>query len=150
MSIGANSDSKNAPESLPDSAESARVAELHKTLPGGDVFPAIAVITRDGPKIEHHDRAYDEAISELWSTNIGASVARPVRPEAGQALLVCIPVPADVTGLNLTDTVDELRAAGDAGRPDGLSVELTGGSAFAADISSAFEGANVRLLAVTA
>src|SRR5699024_5005764 len=150
MSIGANSDSKNAPDSLPDDAESAKVAELQKTFPGGDVFPAIAVITRDGSTIKPQDRSFVDTLRGRWAEIIGASVAKPVPSEDGQALLVSIPVPADVSGLNLTDTVDELRAASDAGRPDGLRVELTGGSAFAADISSAFEGANVRLLAVTA
>src|SRR5699024_9710104 len=105
MSIGANSDSKNAPDSLPESAESAKVAELQKTFPGGDVFPPTPALTRDGSKIEPQDRSYVDTVRGRWAEIIGAPVARPVPSEDGQALLVSIPVPADVTGLNLTDTV---------------------------------------------
>src|SRR5699024_11498667 len=105
----------------------------------------LAVSPGDGSKTEPQPRAHGHTVRGRRANITGASVPRPGPAEDGQPLLVSIPVPADVTGLNLTDTVDELRAAGDAGRPDGLSVELTGGSAFAADISSAFDGANVQI-----
>lgn len=150
MATGSSSSSEDAPDSLPSSAESAKVADLQKTFPGGDTFPAIAVVTRDGQHLTSRDREFVAQVSKKWHHLVGAEPSEPVPAPDGKALLVNIPVSAKTSGLALTDKVTELREAAAAGRPDGLNIELTGGSAFAADISSAFDGADIRLLASTA
>src|SRR4051794_25553764 len=49
----------------------------------------------------------------------------------------------------MVKAVDQLRAALD-NVPDTLTVEVTGGPAFTADLTKVFDGADVTLLAVTA
>ena len=150
MIAGSNLESGgDAPNSLPDDAESAQVAELQKLFPGADVLPAVAIIQRTGG-LTAPDFEWAAGVSREWAQLSGNDVSPPIPSEDGEAAIVAINVDADVTGLNLTNLVDELRDVAKAERPNGLNVELTGGAAFAADISSAFEGADFRLLAVTA
>ena len=61
-----------------------------------------------------------------------------------------MPVGADLTGFALRDVVRELRRAAGSGLPSSLSAQVTGGPAFGADIADAFDGADLRLLLVTA
>ncbi|OIJ26754.1 MMPL family transporter [Nocardioides luteus] len=139
----------SAPDPLPADAESARVAELQQRFPGGDVLPAVAVVERAGG-LSAEDRAWAAEASQRWAEITGNEVSPPIPASDGEALIVAIDVDAEVTGLDLTELVGDLRETVDADRPDGLTVQLTGGAAFAADISSAFEGADLRLLLVTA
>ncbi|NLT31044.1 MAG: MMPL family transporter [Propionibacterium sp.] len=68
----------------------------------------------------------------------------------GMAALSMLPVSADLSGFPLADTLTELRAAGADGLPEDLTLQITGGPAFAADIADAFAGADFRLLGATA
>ncbi|MBB3088628.1 MMPL family transporter [Nocardioides albus] len=150
MAVGSSLGSaSSAPDPLPADAESAQVAELQQSFPGGDVLPAVAVVERTGG-LTAEDREWVAEVSRRWAEITGNEVSPPIPAADGEALIVAIDVDADVTGLDLTELVDELREAADEDRPDGLTVQLTGGAAFAADISSAFEGADLRLLLVTA
>lgn len=148
MALAPGGESTGSPDPLPSDAESARVAQIQTNLPGGDVLPAVAVIARDGG-LTDADFAWITKVSERWAEQVEAEVSPPMPAEDGAAVLVSIPIEADISGLELTEFVKELRAETDDA-PDGLSVALTGGAAFAADIASAFDGANVRLLLVTA
>ena len=149
MGLGAGVESSgSAPNSLPDDAESARVAELQREFPDGDVLPAIAVVERDGG-LTPQDREYVGTLSERWAQEVEGEPSPPVPSEDGEAVIVSIPVSGEVSGLDLGEVVEDLRAAVED-PPEGLTVELTGGAAFAADTASAFEGANLRLLLVTA
>ncbi|MDN5895241.1 MAG: MMPL family transporter [Nocardioides sp.] len=151
MALGSSAGSSgSAPDPLPDSAESAQVSQLQKEFPGGDVLPAVAVIAREDGKLTESDRAWVAKASKRWADVVDTEVSPPIPAPDGKALIVSIPVSADVSGLELTDLVGELRDTVGNDRPDGLTVQLTGGAAFAGDISSAFEGADFRLLAVTA
>lgn len=150
MALGSSAGSSgSAPDSLPAEAESAQVAKLQQDFPGGDVLPAVAVVERDGG-LTAEDQAWVAGLSPQWTEVTGEQVSPPIPSDDGDALIVAIDVKADITGIELTDLVEELRSVTDADRPDGLTVQLTGGAAFAADISSAFDGADIRLLAVTA
>jgi RND superfamily putative drug exporter len=150
MAVGSSlGETSSAPDPLPADAESAQVAELQQRFPGGDVLPAVAVVERAGGLTEE-DRQWVGEVSGRWAEITGHEVSPPIPAADGEALIVAVDVDADVTGLDLTELVDDLRETADEGRPDGLTVELTGGAAFAADISSAFEGADLRLLLVTA
>lgn len=150
MAVGSSVGSgSSAPDPLPADAESARVAELQRDFPGGDVLPAVAVVERDGG-LTGGDQEWVAEVSQRWAEITGGEVSPPIPAQDGEALIVVIDVKADVTGLGLTDLVEDLRASAEEGQPDGVSVQLTGGAAFAADTASAFDGANVRLLIVTA
>lgn len=149
MALGSASSGGAAPDPLPADADSARVAALQKEFPGGDVFPAVAIVERTSG-LTQDDFAWVATVSQRWAELTGGDVAEPIPAEDGEALLVRIDVDAAVTGLELTDLVGDLRDAAAEDQPEGLTVQLTGGAAFAADIASAFEGADFRLLAVTA
>ncbi|MEV0360744.1 MMPL family transporter [Nocardia sp. NPDC050697] len=153
--IGSNDSAGQAPNSLPDSAESARAAAALEEFPGADVAAAIAVVTRtDDGRLTDADLA---AASATLDRMRATSVARPDGPPTpiipapdGAAALGQVPVDAALNGFALTDAVAELRTAAKDGLPPELAVQVTGGPAFGADIADSFSGANVTLLAVTA
>lgn len=142
--------SEDAPNSLPDEAESAQAARALEDFPGSDTLPAVAVFARDGEQLSEEDLAAVQQTAGRFSEVVDAPVSPPIPAPDGEAAIVNIPVASDVSGLNLTEVVDDLRAAATEDLPDGLTAEITGGAGFAADTASAFEGADVRLLMVTA
>lgn len=151
MGVGSTvSSSGDAPNSLPDDAESARVSEQTKEFEGADVLPAIAVFAREGERLTDADLAAVRQAAGRFESVVDAATSPPVPAPDGQAAIVSIPVSAELSGFNLTEVVGDLREVADEDLPDGLTVELTGGAAFASDTASAFEGADVRLLLVTA
>lgn len=126
-----------SPVSVPTSAESARVDALRAEFPGGDTAPAIIVFTReDGAPLSPADVA---------AAGPGAQVS-----EDGLAAVSVSPLPADLSGFDLDQAIQDLRAGTADRLPDGLRAEVTGGPAFGADIANSFAGANFTLLAVTA
>ena len=127
----------NAPTAgLPDSADSTTVAALQRTLPGSDVAPAIVVVSREGGSLTATDRA---AVDRLPSGPATYS-------DDGTVGLVAVPLPV-TTG---SEEIEGLRADVDRALPDGVTAQVTGGPAFAADLQNAFAGADVRLLVSTA
>jgi RND superfamily putative drug exporter len=68
----------------------------------------------------------------------------------GRAAVAPIPVAADLSGFALRDMITALRTSATADAPSDLAMQVTGGPAFIADITSAMSNANVTLLAVTA
>jgi len=134
---GSNPDADKPPLQLPPSAESARAAELLKSFPGGDLVPAMLVVSRhDGSPLTPGDLA---------------AVARPalmVSPD-GRAAVTPIPVAA-TSGSELNEAINALRTSAAAGLPASVTAEVTGGPAFGADIGDAMSSANITLLVVTA
>lgn len=138
--VGSDDSSARSPVPVPDSAESARVDALRAEFPGGDRVPAIVVITRtDGAPLSPADV---DAVKQKWPA---AQVS-----EDGAAGLAVVPMDADLSGFDLTDAVEKVRAEAAEGLPADLRSEVTGGPAFGADIANSFSGANFTLLAVTA
>ncbi|BCB90833.1 MMPL family transporter [Phytohabitans suffuscus] len=131
-------------DGLPAGAQSTEVTALADRFPSGRAGVAVAVYERGGAPLTGADRAAVGAAG----ARLGAVGAVPSRD--GRAILLPVPLPEDVDGAERDRRVDALRA--DAGRdlPPGLGVAVTGGPAFARDISAAFEGADVRLLLATA
>ncbi|KUI08527.1 hypothetical protein AU190_23285 [Mycolicibacterium acapulense] len=138
--VGSDDSSSQSPVPVPDSAESARVDALRAHFPGGDRVPAIVVITRtDGAPLSPADV---DAVTQKWPA---AQIS-----EDGAAGLAVVPMDADLSGFDLTDAVENVRAEASEGLPADLRSEVTGGPAFGADIANSFSGANFTLLAVTA
>ncbi|OBB72137.1 MMPL family transporter [Mycobacterium sp. 852014-52144_SCH5372336] len=138
--VGSDDSSSQSPVPVPDSAESARVDALRAQFPGGDRVPAIVVITRtDGAPLSPADVG---AVKQKWPA---AQIS-----EDGAAGLAVVPMDAELSGFDLTDAVENVRAEASEGLPADLRSEVTGGPAFGADIANSFSGANFTLLAVTA
>ena len=112
------------------------MAALQRTLPGSDVAPAIVVVSREGGSLTATDRA---AVDRLPSGPATYS-------DDGTVGLVAVPLPV-TTG---SEEIEGLRADVDRALPDGVTAQVTGGPAFAADLQNAFAGADVRLLVSTA
>lgn len=142
--------SGDAPNSLPDDAESARAAAALEEFPGSDTLPAVVVFARDGDQLSEADLGAVASASQRLGEVVDAEASPPIPAPDGEAAIVNVPVPSDVSGFGLTEVVDDLRAAAGEELPDGMTAEVTGGAGFAADTASAFEGADVRLLMVTA
>ncbi|MFI6040905.1 MMPL family transporter [Nocardia sp. NPDC051321] len=154
--IGGNDAAGQAPRSLPDVAESARVEQALDAFPGADVASAIVVASRsDGAELSAPDlAAADAAVTRMLAVERQAP-STPDRPALvpapdRKAAIGQVPVPADSTGTALVERIGELRDAAKNTAPEGLTVQVTGGPAFAADIADSFSGADVTLLAVTA
>ncbi|KUI12938.1 hypothetical protein AU193_04100 [Mycobacterium sp. GA-1285] len=138
--VGSDDSSARSPVPVPDSAESARVDALRAEFPGGDRVPAIVVITRtDGAALSPTDV---DTVDQKWPA---VQVS-----EDGAAALAVVPLNAELTGFELSDEVEKVRAKAAEGLPADLRTEVTGGPAFGADIANSFSGANFTLLAVTA
>ncbi|WP_405138293.1 MMPL family transporter [Nocardia sp. NBC_01388] len=152
--VGHDNASGDSPESLPHSAQSARVERALAEFPDAGVASAIAVVTRvDAGQLTEADRsAAAAAVARGVAAGAGGTgAAGGLRPAPdGGAVIGQIPVPSDLSGRALTDGIDRIRAAAHAGLPADLTLQITGGPAFAADIADSFSGADVTLLAVTA
>ncbi|WP_084480646.1 MMPL family transporter [Nocardia grenadensis] len=148
VGVGGNDDAGQAPTSLPQDSEAARVDAAVAQFPGGRDAPAILVITRtDGAELTDSDRAAaTKTVQEVSGTAEDALVVAP----DGKAALGRATVSADLNGADLATEIDRLRQVAADQAPPGLTVQITGGPAFGADIADSFAGADVTLLAVTA
>ncbi|GAA3284263.1 MMPL family transporter [Dactylosporangium vinaceum] len=142
-----------ATDGLPAGKQSTRVTELEDRFPSGRTQTALVIFERaGGPLTDDDQKAVGRARDAAAAVALGGRVAPPVPSDDKQAVLVAVPL-SDGGTADLADEVDRLRTAvtGDAvQRPDGLTVLVTGGPAFARDIAAAFEGADFTLLAATA
>ncbi|HET8643712.1 MAG TPA: MMPL family transporter, partial [Pseudonocardiaceae bacterium] len=136
--------------SVPAAAESTEVSRLLQQLPSSRIEPAIVVYSRDGQRLTPGDRAAVDADARAFAgVAVDGVVPPPVFADGGTAVLVTVPLPAELSTEAVVDTVTGLRAQARDGLPAGLSAQVTGGAGFAADIASVFDGADVSLLLVT-
>ncbi|WP_436791295.1 MMPL family transporter [Yinghuangia sp. YIM S10712] len=136
--------------SAPASSQSARVAALQAQQPSGALTPVIAVYSRaDGTELTDRDRAAVLARRDALASVAAAGVAEAAFPDPRVAT-VTIPVPGDLPDDDRDSLVDTIRAtASDAIEPP-LRAQVTGGPAFATDLSNVFDGADTTLLLTTA
>lgn len=140
--LGSDDSAGQSPVAVPPASESARADATRAEFPGGDQVPAILVVTRtDEAPLRPADLA---AVTQTFPG------PPPQVSEDGEAAIVVVPLSADLSGFELTDKVEELRATATEDLPDDLRAQVTGGPAFGADIADSFSGANFTLLAVTA
>ncbi|MFC0003170.1 MMPL family transporter [Micromonospora siamensis] len=131
--------------------QSTQVERLQEQLPSRDVQPAIVVLSRaDGGRLTDADRAtLTGGQVDLGQFAVGGRTAPPQTSPDGTVALVVVPLSTDGGQEKVADKVAEIRDALGA-LPDPLTVQVTGGPAFTADLTKVFEGADVTLLAVTA
>lgn len=151
---GANSATNQSPTLVPAAAGSAQAAAALRQFPGGDRMAAILVIMRsDGGTLSADELAAATAARDRMQA-VPAALPSPPMPAIpardGRAAIGTVFLSADLSGFALNDAVQALRAAAADGLPPSLTLHLTGGPAFGADIANAFSGANINLLAVTA
>ncbi|WP_194818884.1 MMPL family transporter [Nocardia sp. XZ_19_385] len=148
---GENDASGESPQSLPDSAQSTRIEQVLAEFPDAGTSSVIAVVTRaDAGGLTAADRQAAMAAVTRAANATGAAPSELVPAPDGAAVLGQIPISAQSSGTALTEQIERVREAARAGLPADLTLAITGGPAFAADISESFAGADVTLLAVTA
>ena len=104
------------------------------------------------PHLTAADRGGDRRrTARSWHPGRWAAPCRRRAPaQDGRAALVPVPLPSSLTDTEVTDAVRAIRGATATGLPHGLRAEVTGGPAISTDISSAFDGADTKLLLTTA
>ena len=152
FALAGSESSSEAPDTLPDDAESALVSQIQSEFPGSGTVPAVLVVTRtDGGELGPEGIAAAVGAGETMSEVVGAPAQGPIPSEDGAAALMLVPVDAGlISGDEGRELVADMRSAVAEGLDDGITAQLTGGPAFAADTAAAFEGADFRLLAATA
>ncbi|WP_433606736.1 MMPL family transporter [Dactylosporangium sp. CA-139114] len=140
-----------ATDGLPAGKQSTRVTELQDRFPSGRTQTALVIFEREGGPLTDADRqAVDRARAAAGPIALGGRVAPAAPSDDRQAMLVAVPLRAGGTE-QVAGEVERLRAAVTGVQPpEGLRVRVTGGPAFARDISAAFDGADLTLLAATA
>ncbi|MEV4135032.1 MMPL family transporter [Dactylosporangium sp. NPDC049742] len=139
-----------AADSLPTGSESARVRQLAERFPHHELAPVVAVFTRpDGTRLSSDDLAAVRDIGQRLGQQMHQQPSPPIVSGDGEAAAVNVMVDADRPNAQVAQTIERLRATVREAAPAGLTVQITGGPAFGADIASAFDGANFTLLAAT-
>ncbi len=152
MGVGALEDEAGATDQLPRGYDSTRAAELLEQLPEEDGSTAVVLFTaRDGEALGAAQRQELAALVEGIDVD---RVSRPQGPpllpsEDGLAAISLLRVDA-TSGNALSAPVEQLRTTLDDEVPDGVRAEVTGPAGVQSDLSAVFDGADTRLLAVTA
>lgn len=138
-----------AGSNLPDSSESARAAAALEQLPQADEAPAIIVFSKKGG-LEGADLAALAERSKAIAAELDVEVSPPVPAEDRSAAIVAVPFETGLENDENGERVEELRGLARKDLPEGVKAQVTGAPAVQADLGAVFEGADVRLLAVTA
>lgn len=134
----------------PTDSESAVASELMAKFPNADEQSVIVLATRtDGSALTPADTDALTALLPVLDESAPAPASGPIMSEDGEAAIILNPITVGASNTETADVVGELRATLAANPIDGLSLLVTGGPAFGADIAAAFDGANFTLLLVT-
>ncbi|MGD7732755.1 MMPL family transporter [Propionibacteriaceae bacterium G57] len=132
---------------LPATAESKLAADALKQFPGSDRSAVLVVAHRaDGAQLSPQQVG---EFARLAAQLSGTTKPAVIPSEDGAAVIALVPVPASDSASDNLDEVTTLRAAIAAQAPADLTVLVSGGPAFGADIADSFSGADVTLLLVT-
>lgn len=128
------------------SAESTQAEQILRQFPDADLSSVLLVAARtDAAPLREADQA---GLSQL-ATQLDADAGRLQLSEDGSAAVVALPFEVGPDNAATASAIKELRSQLTPLVPDTLTVHVTGGPAFGADVTSAFDGANVTLLLVT-
>jgi len=136
-------------DALPAGRDSTEGIELRDRLPEEQGSTAVLLWTADSGTFD------DATVGELGAvaTDLGAVERGPegavTVAEDGTAAIAVVPVGA-TDSEEIATAVEDLRSDLADGSPDGVDTQVTGPAAVRADLGAVFDGANTRLLAVTA
>lgn len=135
-------------DAAPADSESATVSALLDEFPDADEQSVLIVASRaDAGELTASDMdALDELLPAL-DEHTGLTSSGPNVSDDGEAAVLVVPITVGEDNAETADIVKDLRASLPA--LDGLTLQVTGGPAFGADITSAFDGADFTLLIVT-
>ncbi len=154
VAAGSARTSNDPTAGLPSDSQSTIAARLQQQLPSARTAPAVVVYSRGGAPLTAADRAAIAAArSPLARFAVGAQLPPTQVSQDGQAAVLVVALAsdaaADPNGTRLNAQVAAIRAQVRTGLPAGLDAQVTGGAAFSADVSNAFDGADLTLLLAT-
>ena len=145
--LGGNQDLTTDPTAfLPAKAQSTQVVVLQKSLPSGQVLPAIVVYASRDPLSAASRQEIDTDTAEFRSVAVHGAVPPPQFSADGKAAIVVVPLPADESSTAFDNAVTRLRATAAAGLPGGVKSAVGGPAGFVVDLVGAFSGINGVLL----
>lgn len=134
----------------PSTSESAEVTALTDQFAGSDEGSVLIIATRDdGAELTDAELASVSALVPEIDATTGHTASQPFSSEDEQAAVIQTGIALGDDNTATADEVKALRATLAENPIDGMTVLVTGGSAFGADIAGAFEGADFTLLMVT-
>ncbi|AQP47061.1 hypothetical protein BW730_05550 [Tessaracoccus aquimaris] len=134
----------------PTDSESARVSELLAGFPNADRQSVQVVATRDdGGTLQPGDLDALTAMLPSLTSIPEAPASGPLVSEDGEAAVLMAPITVGADNSETAEMIKEVRGQIAADHPAGLSLLVTGGPAFGADVASSFDGADFTLLLVT-
>ena len=137
-------------DQAPADSESARTSELLQQFPNADRQSVMVVAARgDGAKLTHADVAELEGLLPVLDEHADADATGPIMSDDGEAAVLITPMRVGETNSDTAALITELRADIVDHAPAGLTLQVTGGPAFGADVAGAFAGADFTLLLVT-
>lgn len=134
----------------PADSESMQTAELMKKFPEADRGTILVIATRDdGAELTEDQLAQLKDLLPILDDHLGAESTGPLPSEDTKAALLVTDMQVSEASTENAEVVNGLRATLADKVPDGLSLQVTGGPAFGADVAGAFDGANFLLLSIT-
>ncbi|KDA05160.1 membrane protein [Microbacterium sp. CH12i] len=141
-------DGPSGNETAPPDSESSQVSALLDDFPNADEQSVLIVATReDAADLSTADIAALEKMVPALDAHTGLTASGPNVSEDGAAGVIVTPITVGADNAETADIIKELRSSLSA--PGGLILQVTGGPAFGADVTSAFDGADFTLLLVT-
>lgn len=132
-------------DSLPRGMDSTTATELSAELGEQDSDVAVVLFAADSGELSAEQRSgIEAAVGEVGAAPQSLTVA-----EDGTAAFVVVPIESE-SSTDTIDLVQDLRTQLEDVTPDGVSASVTGPAGIEADLAQVFDGANTRLLAVTA
>ncbi len=137
-------------EQAPEGSESARTSALLAEFPNADRQSVIVVASRDdGATLSAEDVTALEGLLPVLDAHADADPTGPLVSEDEKAAVLVTPIAVGQTSTDTAAVIAALRADINEHAPDGMTLLVTGGPAFGADIAASFEGADFTLLLVT-
>ncbi|MGK0715428.1 MMPL family transporter [Leucobacter sp. W1153] len=136
--------------SAPEGSESTRTSELLEKFPHADRQSVLVVASRDDAGELSKDEVQDlQDLLPVLDSHSDADSSGPIVSEDGKAALLITPIKVGESNAATGEVITALRDDIAAQQLEGLSLQVTGGPAFGADVAMSFEGADFTLLLVT-
>lgn len=143
--VGEASRATGPTDSLPDGLDSTLGVQLREGLPQSDEVEAVVVYeTADG------SGSLRDALTALEERARALGAVGSLLPaEDGTAAVAVVPLPGG-SATEVAEQVERLRDRARGDLPDGVGALVTGPAAIRADLAEVFQGADSRLLLITA
>lgn len=137
-------------DAAPPDSESARASAVLAEFPDADKQSVLIVGSRpDGAVLSSDDLAAMDALAPSIDAQTGHEASRALPSEDGKAAVIITPITVGADNGETAEVVKNLRSTIVDQSVTGVDLHVTGGPAFGADVTSAFDGADFTLLLVT-